>query len=57
MFARGEHATGYPVNELDQWAETLRGWAGQRDVFAFLISGAKARDPAGAMALIERLAK
>lgn len=55
--SREEHATGYPVNELDQWAETLRGWAGQRDVFAFLISGAKARDPAGAMALIERLAE
>jgi len=30
--------------------------AGQRDAFLFLISGAKARNPAGAMALIERLA-
>jgi len=30
--------------------------AAQRDAFLFLISGAKARNPAGAMALIERLA-
>lgn len=53
--SRADVKTGYPPKELDAWAKTLRGWARTRDVFAFLIAGAKERNPAGAMALIERV--
>jgi uncharacterized protein YecE (DUF72 family) len=48
-------ATGYPEKELAAWAKTLKRWAAKRDVFAFFISGAKAHNPAAAMALIGRL--
>ena len=53
-------ATGYEPAVLDDWAATAREWArprGQieRDVFIFFISGEKARNPAAAMGLIERL--
>ena len=47
--------TGYPPKELDAWAKTFKDWAKTRDVFAFFISGAKQRNPAAAMALIERV--
>lgn len=53
--SREDFDTGYPDAELDEWARTFKDWAKQREVFAFLISGAKARDPAGAMALIARV--
>ena len=50
--------TGYTPAALDRWAETARGWAqGGCDVFVFFISGAKVRNPAAAMALIERLGR
>jgi uncharacterized protein YecE (DUF72 family) len=47
--------TGYPAKELGAWAKTLKGWAERRDVFAFFIAGAKARNPGAAQALIGRL--
>ena len=50
-WAAGEAPEGYVY--VDPPAASR---AGQRDAFLFLISGAKARNPAGAMALIERLA-
>lgn len=53
--ARDEEPLGYPGAALDVWAERLKSFARQRDVFAYLISGAKHRNPAGAMALIERV--
>ncbi|QPQ54488.1 DUF72 domain-containing protein [Allosphingosinicella flava] len=47
---------GYPAADLDRWAETARQWAKNgRDVFVFFIAGEKARNPAAAMALIDRL--
>ena len=47
---------GYDDAELDGWAAKVRDWAsGNRDVFAYFISGAKVRNPAAAQALIERL--
>ena len=51
-------ATGYPLPELDGWAEQARRWAasGTRDVYVFFISGAKIRAPAAAQALIARVA-
>lgn len=53
--SRADQATGYPPGELDTWAATLKGWAATRDVFAFIIAGAKERNPAAAMALIARV--
>ena len=48
-------ATGYDAAALDGWAAAAKGWAKRGDVFVFFISGAKARNPAAATALIERL--
>lgn len=54
---REEIATGYTDAELDQWSKQVQDWAkGERDVFAFFISGAKVRAPVAAQALIARLA-
>lgn len=54
--ARAELETGYPADALADWAGRIRGWTGQgRDVFAFLINGAKERAPAAAQALIVAL--
>ncbi|MDB5702532.1 MAG: hypothetical protein JWL66_2731 [Sphingomonadales bacterium] len=48
--------TGYDAKALDGWADTARNWAkGGRDVFVYMISGAKVRNPAAARALMERL--
>jgi uncharacterized protein YecE (DUF72 family) len=54
---RAEEVTGYPPAEIANWADRVRGWAGEgRDVFAFFIAGAKERAPAAARALIDELA-
>jgi uncharacterized protein YecE (DUF72 family) len=57
--SREEEPCGYPAAELDQWAERAHGWAADavasRDVFMFVISGAKVRAPAAAQALIARI--
>lgn len=47
--------TGYPARALDDWATEAKRWAKRGDAYAFFISGAKVRNPAAAMALIERL--
>ena len=47
--------TGYKPAELDKWAKKAKAWAKKGDVFVYFISGAKVRNPAAAMALIERL--
>jgi uncharacterized protein YecE (DUF72 family) len=47
---------GYSARDLDAWAQRARAWAAEgREVFLYVISGFKARNPAAAMALIERL--
>jgi len=62
---------GYPLEALTLWAKRAKAWASgasldletltsppqpaPRDVFLYVISGFKARNPAAAMALIERL--
>lgn len=47
---------GYSDQALEAWAARARDWAAQgRDVFLYVISGFKVRNPAAAMALIERL--
>jgi uncharacterized protein YecE (DUF72 family) len=48
--------TGYEAAELDRITAMAKGWAaGGRDVFLFVISGAKVRNPAAAEAIIARL--
>ena len=47
--------TGYAGADLDAWAGRFKALAGNGDVFAFFIAGDKVRNPAAAMALIERL--
>ncbi|CCJ05940.1 DUF72 domain-containing protein [Methylocystis sp. SC2] len=50
-------ASGASPSGLDYFAETQRKAATPRDVFLYVISGAKERNPAAAMALIERLSR
>ena len=48
---------GYSESDLDAWAKRARSWASDgRDVFLYVISGHKVRNPAAAMALVERTA-
>ena len=59
MRSEAGRETGYPPELLDQWAQGARAWTGAgsgREVFIFLINGAKERAPAAALALIQRLA-
>ena len=49
------HPLGYAPKALDAWATQAKTWAKTRDVYLYVISGAKARNPAAATALIERL--
>ena len=71
MGTRADEPKGYSPRVLEQWADRARTWTtGQgddglhrvgpadhhrRDVFLFVISGAKERNPLAARALIERL--
>lgn len=55
MGTREEEETGYSGKELDRWARQAKEWAKRGDVFAYIISGAKIRNPAAAQALIARL--
>lgn len=56
MGTRAGEPLGYPEEELDRWATRLRRIAKTREVFAFVISGHKAVNPATAQALLRRLA-
>ena len=48
--------TGYEAPQLDAFAAKAKGWvANGRDVYVFMINGAKVRAPAAALALQERL--
>jgi len=56
MGTKAEEPLGYSSAALDAWAAKARQWAaGGKDVFLYVISGAKERNPGAAMALIERL--
>lgn len=55
MTSRPDEPTGMTSDELDGIAKKAKGWAQRGDVFAYFISGAKERNPAAAMALIEKL--
>jgi uncharacterized protein YecE (DUF72 family) len=47
--------TGLQPRELTAVAKKARAWAARGDVFLYVISGAKVRNPAAAMALIAKL--
>ena len=50
-----EEEAGFSPADLEEWAERIRAWSKRRDCFVYVIAGAKARNPAAARALIERL--
>lgn len=55
MSSKPDEPTGMTSSELDGIAKQTQDWAKRGDVFAYFISGAKVRNPAAAMALIEKL--
>ena len=55
MSSREDEPVGMTAAELDGVADRVKGWGKTGDVFAYFIAGAKVRNPAAAMALIERL--
>jgi uncharacterized protein YecE (DUF72 family) len=55
MRSRPDEETGYAAAEISAFAKLYKGWSAKQDVFAFFISGAKARNPAAAMALQDAL--
>ena len=57
MGTREDEAAGYSAAKLDDWAARARDWVrrGKGDVFLYVISGFKERNPAAAKALIERI--
>jgi uncharacterized protein YecE (DUF72 family) len=52
---QADEPTGYPKADLKKWAKTARDWEKGGDVFLYFISGAKERNPAAAMAMLELL--
>ena len=55
MASREKLKAGVTPRELDGFAKQCKAWSKRGDVFAYFISGAKIRNPAAAMALIEKL--
>ncbi|MEJ8857213.1 DUF72 domain-containing protein [Variovorax robiniae] len=58
MMCAADLPTGYAPQALDEWAKRAKAWTTspvKRDVFVFMINGAKERAPAAAGALLERL--
>jgi uncharacterized protein YecE (DUF72 family) len=52
---QADEPTGYPKPALKKWVRTARDWEKNGDVFLYFISGAKERNPAAAMAMLEIL--
>ena len=58
MRSAADVATGYPLAQIEQWAQGAHAWSGgarPREAFIYFINGAKERAPAGAVALIKAL--
>ena len=55
MSSREDEPTGLSAAELAGIGSRAKSWAERGDVFAYIISGAKVRNPATAMALIEHV--
>lgn len=52
---QADEPAGYPKAALKKWAKTAREWEKSGDVFLYFISGAKERNPAAAMAMLDIL--
>ena len=52
---QADEPTGYSKAGLKKWAKTARDWEKSGDVFLYFISGAKERNPAAAMAMLDIL--
>jgi uncharacterized protein YecE (DUF72 family) len=52
---KADEPTGYPKADLKRWAKTAREWEESGDFFLYFISGAKERNPAAAMAMLDIL--
>ncbi|MGQ0534292.1 MAG: DUF72 domain-containing protein [Caulobacteraceae bacterium] len=50
-----DEPTGYAKPALKKWATTARDWEKSGDAFLYFISGAKERNPAAAMAMLQLL--
>jgi uncharacterized protein YecE (DUF72 family) len=55
MGTKESQKMGYSKKSLDLWADRIRAWSKERDVYLYVISGDKVRNPAAATALIQRL--
>jgi len=55
MQSREEEDTGYSEKELAGWAKQTKTWAKRGDVYAYFISGAKVKNPAAAMAFMQKV--
>jgi uncharacterized protein YecE (DUF72 family) len=53
--AKSDEPTGYPKADLKRWAKTARDWEKSGEVYLYFISGAKERNPAAAMAMLDLL--
>jgi uncharacterized protein YecE (DUF72 family) len=53
--SQADEPTGYAKPALKQWLKTARTWETNGDVFLYFISGAKERNPAAAMAMLQLL--
>lgn len=53
--SQSNEPAGYAKADLKRWAKTARDWEKSGDVFLFFISGAKERNPAAAMAMLDLL--
>lgn len=52
---KADEPTGYPKPALKKWAQTARDWEKNGEVFLYFISGAKERNPAAAVAMLDIL--
>jgi len=52
---QADEPTGYSKSALKKWLKTARDWEKSGEVFLYFISGAKERNPAAAMAMLELL--
>ncbi len=57
MQSQEDEPTGYGVADIACWADVAREHARRGDAYVFFISGAKVRNPAAAMALMDEVTK
>lgn len=55
MQTRASEPKGYASGDFSRFAKMFTDWSKKQDVFVFVISGAKERNPAAAMALQDKL--